>query len=156
MAAVVQMIFKAIIILIIIHFEQVLSTRNHTIDIVKILTNALIDLCDENQDEIVEQDVFDSVSQPSISLFDYLDRIRFHAQCDYEDFVVAFIYLTRYFDDNPELGGINWHNVHRLIAVSTLTAIKFRNDAPLTNKFYAQVYGVSTQGMRSESVLIDD
>ncbi|XP_043715264.1 cyclin-U4-1-like [Telopea speciosissima] len=90
--------------------------------------------------------VFHGLTQPTISIQSYLERISKYANCSPSCFVVAYVYLDRFSQKQPSLP-INSFNVHRLLITSVMVAAKFMDDMYYNNAYYAKVGGISTTEM---------
>lgn len=71
--------------------------------------------------------VFHGLTQPTISIQSYLERIFKYANCSPSCFVVAYVYLDRFTQRQPLLP-INSYNVHRLLITSVMISAKFMDD----------------------------
>ena len=71
--------------------------------------------------------VFHGLTQPTISIQNYLDRIYKYANCSPSCFIVAYVYLDRFAQRQPSLP-INSFNVHRMLITSVMVAAKFMDD----------------------------
>ncbi|GJP34899.1 hypothetical protein CLOM_g19380 [Closterium sp. NIES-68] len=90
--------------------------------------------------------VFHGLQAPGIGLDKYLDRIFKYANCSYSCFVVAYIYVDRMIERQPDMLLTNL-NIHRLLVTSVMVATKFFDDAYFNNAYYAKVGGVTTGEM---------
>ncbi|XP_030511967.1 cyclin-U4-1 [Rhodamnia argentea] len=90
--------------------------------------------------------VFHGLTRPAISIQSYLERIFKYANCSPSCFVVAYVYLERFAQQQPALP-INSLNVHRLLITSVMVAAKFLDDIYYNNAYYAKVGGISTVEM---------
>ena len=104
-------------------------------------------------------DGYMSVRVPTISVKDYLLRMVQYAEFEPEILVLGVIYLNVYvskikakvralqqlpqYPDAWPVPFLHGFNIHRLLAVSMLTAKKFIDDTYFNNQFYSKVFGVS-------------
>lgn len=70
---------------------------------------------------------FHGLTRPTISIQSYLERIFKYANCSPSCYVVAYVYLERFTQQQPALS-INSFNVHRLLITSVMIAAKFMDD----------------------------
>lgn len=84
---------------------------------------------------------FSASKAPSISLYDYVNRIQTYSKCSPSCFTLAFIYLDRVMQNNQWLT-LGYSNVHRLILVSIVIAIKYNDDAYFDNLYYSKIGGL--------------
>ncbi|KAI3511305.1 hypothetical protein L1887_18454 [Cichorium endivia] len=89
---------------------------------------------------------FHGLTRPTISIQSYLERIFKYANCSPSCYVVAYVYLDRFTQQQPALS-INSFNVHRLLITSVMIAAKFMDDMYYNNAYYAKVGGISTTEM---------
>ncbi|KAH7280086.1 hypothetical protein KP509_37G051800, partial [Ceratopteris richardii] len=83
---------------------------------------------------------------PAISIEQYLERIFRYANCSTSCFVVAYAYIDRLVQQQPNLR-ITSLNVHSILITSILVSVKFLDDSYYDNSYYAQIGGISTQEM---------
>ncbi|KVI00544.1 cyclin-U4-1-like [Cynara cardunculus var. scolymus] len=89
---------------------------------------------------------FHGLTRPTISIQTYLERIFKYANCSPSCYVVAYVYLDRFTQQQPALS-VNSFNVHRLLITSVMVAAKFMDDMYYNNAYYAKVGGISTTEM---------
>jgi hypothetical protein len=70
---------------------------------------------------------FYGIRVPTISIEEYLERIFKYANCSPSCFVVAYAYIDRLVQHQPQLR-INSLNVHRVLITSILVSAKFLDD----------------------------
>ncbi|PIN06224.1 Cyclin [Handroanthus impetiginosus] len=90
--------------------------------------------------------VFHGLTRPTISIQSYLERIFKYANCSPSCYIVAYVYLDRFTQQQPALP-INSFNVHRLLITSVMVSAKFMDDMYYNNAYYAKVGGISTTEM---------
>ncbi|XP_062084734.1 cyclin-U4-1-like [Humulus lupulus] len=96
------------------------------------------------KDDVVS--IFHGSEAPSLSLRQYLERVFNYSKCSTSCFVVAYIYIQRYFHNRPAFS-LTSLNVHRLFITAVMVAAKFLDDQCDNNAYFAQVGGVSTEEM---------
>ncbi|CAE7296286.1 CYCU4-1 [Symbiodinium pilosum] len=79
--------------------------------------------------------------QPTISIEDYLVRMRNYFKCSDACFLLALVYIIRMVDLCPNFV-VNVFSIHRLLATSLLVSVKFHDDIVFSNTFYAKVCGI--------------
>jgi len=87
---------------------------------------------------------FHSVRPPQIPIYDYLLRISKHFYCSDESLLVALIYIDRIMKRNPEFV-VSFLNIHRVVALAAVVAVKYLEDVWYSNAHYARVGGVQVQ-----------
>lgn len=86
--------------------------------------------------------VFDSKRIPCITMTDYLNRVNYYTTCEPSCYVVAFIYIDRLLQNNPQLR-LNAINAHRIMLTAITLAIKYSDDLYMSNLLYAKIGGVN-------------
>jgi len=89
---------------------------------------------------------FHSSRAPSISIHDYLKRLRKYFLCSNECFVHALLYIDRIGKNNDSMT-VSALTVHRLLMIAAMIAAKFHDD-----EFYANVYYGKAGGMTLKEV----
>ncbi|KAJ1417110.1 Cyclin-like [Sesbania bispinosa] len=89
--------------------------------------------------------IFHGSKAPNLSVTQYMERIFKYCRCSPSCFIIAQIYMDRFFH---KMGGyLTSFNAHRLIITSVMVAAKFADDEYYSNAYYAQVGGVSREEM---------
>ncbi|KAK4273472.1 hypothetical protein QN277_021864 [Acacia crassicarpa] len=88
--------------------------------------------------------MFHGTKAPNMSVRQYMERIYKYTRCSPCCFVIAQIYMDRYFERQG--GYLTSFNVHRLLITTVTVAAKFIDDG-YSNGHYARVGGVSTAEM---------
>mmetsp|Transcript_30285 Transcript_30285/g.96815 ORF Transcript_30285/g.96815 Transcript_30285/m.96815 type:complete len:312 (-) Transcript_30285:155-1090(-) len=91
---------------------------------------------------------FHAIHPPQIDIVDYLTRLMKHFKCSCECYVVAWAYIDRLLRCQPDFT-ISALTLHRLSLTSLVLAVKFTDDVILSNSWYAQVGGVTTQELNA-------
>ena len=81
---------------------------------------------------------------PSISLFDYLQRIIKYVKIELSTLIIAMIYIDRICRDKVFL---NEFNIHRIMLISIYMAYIYNEDCVFDNKYLALVSGLSKAEM---------
>ena len=89
---------------------------------------------------------FTSYNKPSLSVQDYLIRIATYSEAEDNTIILSLIYIDRVSETSSVI--LTPYNVHRLIFVSLLTAIKYNEDVCFGFNFYANVAGVSVKELK--------
>jgi hypothetical protein len=85
---------------------------------------------------------------PSISLFEYTNRIVRYTHADFEDLCICLCYLNRIPRMYPNFA-ITRTNIHRVFLAAFLLGMKMYWDCPLTNRFCAKIGGIDEQEMNN-------
>ncbi|CAK75419.1 unnamed protein product (macronuclear) [Paramecium tetraurelia] len=124
--------------------NQILTTIADILDEIIKQTDAL----EIEQDQI---SYFHATKAPSISIYNYLQRISKYTNCSEGCIVIALIYLDRLQEKHPYFV-LNSKCIHRypfqfirFLLISIVIAIKFQDDEYYKNEYYAKVGGVSTK-----------
>ena len=89
---------------------------------------------------------FTSFNKPSLSIKDYLYRIQNYTEAEDNTIIIALMYIDRLSDISSIL--LTPYNIHRIIFVSVLLAIKYNEDVCFGFDFYAKVAGVPTKELK--------
>ena len=84
--------------------------------------------------------IFSSNSIPKISILEYLNRIVNYTKIEDSTLITAIIYLDLVGQNEIYLTD---YNIHTLLLICILIAIKMNEDSIYTNDYYAQVAGIS-------------
>jgi hypothetical protein len=81
--------------------------------------------------------------EPSISIYDYLDRIQKYLNVNNSTLILSLIYIDRICKEK----GIKLrkNNIHRILFTSIVISIKYNEDTFFKNSFYAKVGGISVK-----------
>ena len=107
----------------------------------KLIANLLNKMVSINEGPTPPKTIFHSKVIPGISIEKYLIRLAQYARCSSESFVMALIYIDRYFEKNISQSLIP-KNVHKLFFISLVTAAKFNDDLKLANWAFAKLGGM--------------
>jgi len=92
--------------------------------------------------------LFHSANTPSMSIQDYLNRIRkYFRGCD-ECFVFALVYIDRLATADSGMV-VSALNAHRLLLIAVVLATKFHDDIHYSNEYYAKVGGMTLKEVNS-------
>jgi len=92
--------------------------------------------------------LFHSANTPSMSITEYLTRIRKYFRCRDECFVVALVYIDRVAKAESGMP-VTALNAHRLLLIAVVLAAKFQDDVHYCNAYYAKVGGLALQEVNS-------
>lgn len=129
--------------------EEINSTIQLHTPVISSISEALqkVILHNESQEyyhKIVQHQMkspFSTWQVPSISIEDYLERIKFYTKCEEASLISALIYIDRI----SSIGHIvlTSYNVHRILFCSILAGIKYNEDTYFKNDYYATVAGIT-------------
>ena len=88
------------------------------------------------------KNIFNCDEIPNISLYNYLFRIQKYLSVEDNTLILALIYIDRICKDGKYM--INNYNIHKILFVAIISAIKFNEDIYYTNNYFAQIGGVSS------------
>jgi len=92
-------------------------------------------------------DKFTGEKIPKITLFNFLKRIIKYTNPEKSTLVICLIYLDRFHD--LTCLSLNFHNIHRLLLMSALIAIKYNEDEHCTNSYFAKVGGIPDEDLNN-------
>eukprot|EP00831_Metopus_contortus_P082385 TRINITY_DN8891_c0_g1_i3.p1 TRINITY_DN8891_c0_g1~~TRINITY_DN8891_c0_g1_i3.p1 ORF type:complete len:207 (+),score=5.98 TRINITY_DN8891_c0_g1_i3:98-718(+) len=95
---------------------------------------------------VLKATCFQASRVPGISIPAYLDRIARYSHCSPSCFIVAFLYIDRILQMNPDFH-LNSFSIHRLILSALVVAIKYLDDEYYTLIDYAKIGGISAREM---------
>ena len=78
---------------------------------------------------------------PSISIYDFLERIVKYSKIEKSTLVLILIYIDKLCDMNNV--DITFYNIHKLILSSLVIAAKYNEDKYLSNQFFAKIGGIT-------------
>ena len=84
---------------------------------------------------------FTSYNKPSLSIIQYLYRIQNYTEVEDNTIIIALMYIDRLCEISSLL--LTPYNIHRIIFVSILLAIKYNEDICFGFDFYAKIGGIS-------------
>eukprot|EP00928_Gymnodinium_smaydae_P045676 TRINITY_DN30407_c0_g1_i1.p1 TRINITY_DN30407_c0_g1~~TRINITY_DN30407_c0_g1_i1.p1 ORF type:complete len:388 (+),score=57.05 TRINITY_DN30407_c0_g1_i1:134-1297(+) len=88
---------------------------------------------------------FDGAKVPDLSLMGYASRLSEYMRCEAPSFVLASIYLDRLLQQRKV--EVTQLSAHRLFLTAVVVAIKMHEDDYYSNRYYAQVGGISLSEM---------
>ena len=97
----------------------------------------------KNYKEILKKQksmLFSLKQLPKISVGDFIYRIVYYAKIEDATLISGLIYLDRFCKKKKII--LTEYNIHRLLFISILVAIKFLEDKYFTNVFYSKICGV--------------
>ena len=89
---------------------------------------------------------FTSYKKPSLSIKDYLFRIQNYTEAEDNTIIIALMYIDRLSDISSIL--LTPFNVHRILFVSILLAIKYNEDIYFGFDFYAKIAGMPISDLK--------
>ena len=89
---------------------------------------------------------FTSYKKPSLSIKDYLFRIQNYTETEDNTIIIALMYIDRLSDISSVL--LTPYNVHRILFVSILLAIKYNEDICFAFDFYAKIAGIPISDLK--------
>ena len=127
--------------------------QNDTI-LIENITYILKSLIEENKnlynykEEISKQKnlIFFSKDIPSIPIKDYLYRIQLFTEAEDNTIILALIYLDKICEKASII--LSEYNIHKILFVSILIAIKYNEDSFYDNKYYSQIAGVNLKELK--------
>ena len=89
---------------------------------------------------------FTSYNKPSLSIKDYLYRIQNYTEAEDNTIIIALMYIDRLSEISSLL--LTPYNIHRIIFVSILLAIKYNEDICFGFEFYSKIAGIPTNELK--------
>lgn len=91
---------------------------------------------------------FHAKRAPSISLLDYVTRIRRYLHCSDEVLILSLVFMNRMTTLNPPME-VGQQSCHRLLITSVLVSMKYYDDVFPGNKYSSCVFGISLGELNS-------
>lgn len=89
---------------------------------------------------------FTSLHRPQISIEQYLERIIYYSDAEESTFIIALIYMDRL---NVISGVIlTPYNIHKILFIAILLAIKFNEDSIYEFEYYSQIAGITVKELK--------
>lgn len=128
--------------------DRIMTTHSDdnrsTLNIVKTISTLISDIVNENKEELKSLDihisVFNSKKPLSISINNYIERIYKYCKIDESTLTITLIYIDRLCDITELHNDVN---VHRIVLVTVLIAIKYNENDYYSNDYYAKVGGIT-------------
>ena len=89
---------------------------------------------------------FNSNKKPSLSIKDYLYRIQNYTEAEDNTLIIALMYIDRLSQISSII--LTPYNIHRILFVSVLLAIKYNEDVCFGFDFYAKIAGVPIKELK--------
>ena len=86
---------------------------------------------------------FTALSEPNISIRDYIERLYKYSKCSVECLILSIIYIDRFIQSSNIQ--VNSLTIHRVLLTSVVLAAKTFDDNFYTNNHYARVGGVPVE-----------
>ena len=120
------------------------AKKNNT-KLLKIIADVLNQICKENktnkEDALIIIKPFTVKTIPSITIYDFIERLSKYSEVSDETFILTLIYIDKichFYKIN-----LNYYNIHKIFLASFITSIKYHEDEIYSIKLYAKVGGVS-------------
>ncbi|XP_020208975.1 cyclin-U2-2 [Cajanus cajan] len=91
----------------------------------------------------ISTNIFDCREIPDMTIQSYLERIFRYTRAGPSVYVVAYVYIDRFCQNNPGFR-INARNVHRLLITTIMLASKYVEDMNYRNSYFGRVGGLTT------------
>ena len=125
--------------------KQINKQNNHYSRKLKIIAELLNGICQENKSNTEENMIllksFISKKIPSVSIFDYIERLSKYGRANEEICIFILIYLDKICAMHRI--NLNYYIIHKLILASFVCSVKFHEDEYYSIGFYAKLGGVS-------------
>ena len=105
---------------------------------ISIILKKIIEINSKKNDNLTN-DIFNTISIPEISIYDYIIRIISYSNCDENILISSLVY----FDQIGKIKKITYSNVYKILFTSILLSLKYNEDEIYNNEYYSQIAGVS-------------
>ena len=89
---------------------------------------------------------FTSYNKPSLSIKDYLYRIQTYSEAEDNTIIIGLMYIDRICEHSSVI--LTPNNIHRIIFVYILMAIKYNEDVCFDYEFYSKIAGISMKELK--------
>ena len=89
---------------------------------------------------------FTSYNKPSLSIIDYLYRIQTYTEAEDNTIIIGLMYIDRICEHSSVI--LTPYNIHRIVFVSILMAIKYNEDINFGFDFYAKIAGMPLKELK--------
>ena len=89
---------------------------------------------------------FTSYNKPSLSIKDYLYRIQAYSEAEDNTIIIGLMYIDRICEHSSVI--LTPNNIHRIIFVYILMAIKYNEDVCFDYEFYSKIAGISMKELK--------
>ena len=87
-----------------------------------------------------------SYNKPSLSILDYLYRIQSYTEAEDNTIIIGLMYIDRICEQSSII--LTPYNLHRLVFVAILMAIKYNEDVCFEFEFYAKIAGIPIKELK--------
>ena len=87
-----------------------------------------------------------SYNKPSLSILDYLYRIQSYTEAEDNTIIIGLMYIDRICETSSII--LTPYNLHRLVFVAILMAIKYNEDVCFEFEFYAKIAGIPIKELK--------
>jgi hypothetical protein len=96
--------------------------------------------------ELQKDMAFTSYNKPSLSVKEYLYRIQTYAEVEDNTIIIGLIYIDRICEHISVI--LTPYNIHRIIFISILMAIKYNEDICFEYEFYSKIAGLPMKELK--------
>ena len=93
-----------------------------------------------------KNDIFSLKKEPNITLISFLKRIIKYSGIECSTLFLSLLYLNKILESNLFLTDFN---VHKLLSISILIAIKYNEDKISNNRYYGDIFGLTLKEINS-------
>lgn len=97
-----------------------------------------------NIKDIMDTSIYTNHITPDVCIIDYIDRLDCYTAAKNAPVLwyISDVYINRLIS-NYAISELTWYNVHRIISITLIMAIKFYDDCCFSNAYYATVCGIT-------------
>ena len=129
------------------------TTTTYQADLIDVIAEGMEFACNINymhSQQKQNQDIFESVDVPDITLPKYIRRLYQYTGCSSVSLVTAVVYIDMLVKST--MYRLTHTNIHRVFLACLLLAVKFHEDLHINNKMFAQVGGVTLKFLNNAEV----
>lgn len=128
-----------------IQINELLIKKMNKILLLVLEENKTLNNYDQKLEDQKEQP-FTSYNKPSLSIYEYLERIAQYTEAEDNTLILSLIYIDRISEISSII--LTPYNIHRLTFVAILIALKYNEDVCYGFNFYATIAGISIKELK--------
>ena len=116
--------------------------------IINIISMLLTNICEDNNNKIQKEitKCFESETQPSISIEDYITRLYNFSKSNESTIIASLIYIDRFCQNNNFI--LTKYNIYKLILTSFVVAMKYNEDFIYSMDIFSKIGGLSLSELK--------
>ena len=121
--------------------EIIMFEKQNVVKEISTTLNLIIQENNKNSNNHKDNSLFTRQQIPKISIFDYLLRIQRYSGIEESTMIISLIYIDRICKKKGIV--LSKYNIHRLLFIAILIAIKYNEDIIYDNLYYSKIGGIT-------------